>query len=119
MNAILIAISLIVQLVPPILQKVGVITPGMQGLIQGLGSAVPALMTSIAAGNTSAGGFTLTMLTAFRAEILQLQQTPGIGAQELQDCATLLEAIEDAIAADHAATQTTEPGKLEPLPTDL
>lgn len=115
---LLTTITLLINLLPGLLQSVGVITPAMEGLIAKLGAAVPVLITSIAQGK-SIPDDVLAVLTAFQTEIRAMQTGTNLSPDDLAIAATLDQAITDALIAHEAAGKITDPSTLTPLPTNL
>jgi hypothetical protein len=113
------AILLAIQLLPTILQGVGVITPTLSKTITDLGAAVPGLITSLATPGATVPDETIAVLTALRTEIAALQADTKTSPAALQAAATLLEAIDDALAAYEAGERVDDPSTLQPLPVNV
>ena len=112
------AISMLIQYLPLLLSKVGVISPQMSNLITGLGSAIPGVITSLSSGQPVSQDF-VTLLKAFQVEITALQANTSLDAGDLALAATLNAAITAALVGYEAATVKDDPSTLTPLPTDL
>lgn len=111
-------IALIIQLLPEILSVIGVITPNMSKLIEQLGAAIPALITSLVSG----GGVpdkVASILAALQAELEVMKQDTTLPTNTLQMIETVSAGITDALAAYEQAKLVTDPTTLKPLPEDL
>ena len=115
---ILTAVMLVIQLLPGILQGVGVISPSMSKLITQLGAAVPGLITSVAQGK-SVPDDTLAVLSALRAELTALSQNTTLAPQALGQITTLTLSLNNALIGYEAAEKVDDPSTLTDLPTDL
>lgn len=113
------AISLIIQFLPQILSATGVISPNISKLISDLGGAIPGLITSLATPGATVPDETITVLNGLRTELAALQADTTLDPAALQMISTLLESIDDALAAYEAAGKTDDPSTLQPLPTNL
>lgn len=113
------AIMLAIQLLPGILQGVGVISPTMSKLISSLGAAVPTLITKLATPGASVPDDTIAVLQGLRTELAALQANTNLPAQTLQLIATLLESIDNALQAYEAGNTVDDPSTLLPLPTNV
>lgn len=111
-------IGLGIDLVPQILADTGTISPGLANLISQLGQAVPGIVTALTT-KKSVPDEATAVLTALRGEVAVLQADTNLSPQTLQMVNDLLEAIDDALAADENATRVTDPSTLKTLPTDL
>lgn len=113
------AIMLAVQLLPGILQGVGVISPTMSKLISDLGAAVPTLITKLATPGASVPDDTIAVLQGLRTELGAIQADTKLAPETLQLVATLLESIDNALAAYEAGNRTDDPSTLQPLPVNV
>jgi hypothetical protein len=112
------AITLLISLLPNLLQELGVIPPGIATLIAQLGGAIPGLITSLASGG-SVPDEIVTILGGFQAEIKVLQADTTLSPNALAIAADLDQSLTDAIAAYQKAGSVTDPSTLTPLPTNL
>lgn len=115
---ILSVVTLLIQLLPGILQGVGVISPAINKLITDLAEQIPGLIKAVTTGG-SVPTEIITILQSFQAEITTLQADTNLDPAALQLAATLNTALATALAAYQAAGSTTDPSNLTPLPTDL
>jgi hypothetical protein len=115
---ILTAITLLIQLLPGILQGVGVISPSLSKLISDLGAAVPGIIASLSSGQPISSDV-VTMLQGFQTELAVLKSDTGLSPSALADATTLDGAITDALTAYTAAGKVDDPSTLTTLPTNL
>jgi hypothetical protein len=118
LTAITTAISLIITLLPGLLQSLGVISPAISTLIGQLGSALPGLITDLASGNKPSQDV-YDILTAFQTEIKALQAGTTLNANDLAIASTLDSAITAALTEYELASKTEDLTDLTPLPEDV
>ena len=113
------AILLTLQLLPGILQGVGVITPTLSKTIADAAAAVPALVAAITTPGATVPDETIAVLRATQTGLTAVLQDTSATPEALQAASTLLESITEALAAYEAGNTLCDPSTLEPLPTDL
>lgn len=112
------AITLLISLLPSLLQELGVISPNMSTLIGQLGSVIPGLITALATGGSVADEV-VDVLNGFAAEIKTLQADTTLSPSALAIAGDLDASLTKALAAYQAAGTVDDPSTLTPLPTDL
>lgn len=110
-------LTLIVQLLPGILQETGM-SANMSTLIAKLGGAIPGLITSLTAGKGATADF-MAILAALKQEIAVLAATTNLSPKGLEMVASLDNALAAALAGYAAAQTKTDPNSLTDLPETL
>lgn len=118
--SIIAVVSLIIQLLPGILQMAGVVTPATAGLITQLSASLPSLIAGIATGVPEQPmAEVASILEAFQPELAILQQNGKIDRRASIQAGMLMLAIENSLARYREATTNTDPSTLTPLPEVL
>ena len=116
--SILPVITLFLNLLPSVLEKLGYITPTLDQALTELGAAIPGVVTNVGL-NQSAETNILEILDTIQKEVETLTDLPDAPAETLASIDSISRSLAAALNGYKEASVKTDPSALTPLPTDL